>query len=70
LLVEYEQSTKSNVFKDKRIGEMDPSLSKEDKALLRYQVHQLVLSFFFSQFLFSPLCCWKKEKNVEKAIYL
>ncbi len=37
LLVEYHASKKDNVFKDRRFGEDDPSLSLEEKMLLRFQ---------------------------------
>ncbi|KAM3575098.1 hypothetical protein VYU27_003012 [Nannochloropsis oceanica] len=37
LLVEYNASKKVNVFKDRRFGEDDPSLSLEEKMLLRFQ---------------------------------
>jgi len=37
LLVEYNASKKDNVFKDRRFGEDDPSLSLEEKMLLRFQ---------------------------------
>ncbi|KAL6577748.1 hypothetical protein OROMI_010076 [Orobanche minor] len=37
LLKEYEQSTKSSVFVDKRIGEQDEGLAEFDKAILRSQ---------------------------------
>jgi len=37
LLVEYRASKKDNVFKDRRFGEDDPTLSLEEKMLLRFQ---------------------------------
>ena len=37
LLVEYKASKKDNVFKDRRFGEDDPSLSLEEKMLIRFQ---------------------------------
>ncbi|QHO20795.1 Nucleolar protein [Arachis hypogaea] len=38
LLKEYEHSTKSSVFEDKRIGEGDEALDEFGKAILRTQV--------------------------------
>jgi len=37
LLVEYKNLNRANAFVDKRVGEMDDTISKEDKALMRYQ---------------------------------
>ena len=37
LLVEYNNLNRANAFVDKRVGELDDSISKEDKALMRYQ---------------------------------
>lgn len=37
LLVEYRASQKDNVFRDRRFGEGDPSMSLEEKMLLRFQ---------------------------------
>lgn len=37
LLVEYKALKKDNVFRDRRFGEDDPSLSLEEKMLLRFQ---------------------------------
>ena len=42
LLKEYEQSTKSSVFLDNRIGEQGEALPEFDKALLRSQRHRQV----------------------------
>lgn len=37
LLVEYQALKKDNVFRDRRFGEADPTLSLEEKMLLRFQ---------------------------------
>jgi hypothetical protein len=42
LLKEYEQLGKANKFVDQRIGEKDKSLSREDKALQRFQKERQV----------------------------
>ena len=46
LLKEYEQSSKSSVFVDRRIGEQDDALPEFDKGILRSQRHRQV-SFLF-----------------------
>lgn len=52
LLKEYEQSTKSSSFVDKRIGEQNEGLGEFDKAILRSQrerqVRFLTLSIKYS----------------------
>ena len=55
---EYEQSTKSSVFVDKRIGEKDDTLQEFDKAVLRLQRERQVMYFLFIifQFLFPNYC--------------
>jgi hypothetical protein len=45
LLKEYEQSGKSSVFLDKRIGEQNDELGEFDKAILRSQRERQVCSF-------------------------
>lgn len=42
MLKEYEQSTKSSQFIDKRIGEQDDSLKEYEKAILRLQKERMV----------------------------
>lgn len=37
LLVEYQANKKANTFKDRRFGEGDPSLSLEERMLMRFQ---------------------------------
>ncbi|POM78999.1 Nucleolar protein [Phytophthora palmivora] len=37
---EYKARNKSNVFKDKRLGEQDPTLSMEDKMMARFQTER------------------------------
>ncbi|CAH0486823.1 unnamed protein product [Peronospora farinosa] len=38
--VEFKARNKSNVFKDKRLGEQDPTLSMEDKMMARFQTER------------------------------
>lgn len=45
LLKEYEQSAKSSVFVDKRIGEKDEALDEFGKAILRSQRERQVFLF-------------------------
>ncbi|KAL0292922.1 UNVERIFIED_CONTAM: hypothetical protein Sangu_3247700, partial [Sesamum angustifolium] len=45
LLKKYEQSTKSSVFVDKRIGEQNEGLGEFDKAILRSQRERQVRIF-------------------------
>lgn len=45
LLKEYEQSNKSSVFVDKRIGEHNDELDEFDKAIRRSQRERLVSPF-------------------------
>jgi hypothetical protein len=42
LLKEFEESAKSSVFHDRRIGETDDALPEFDKAVLRQQRERLV----------------------------
>lgn len=42
LLVELKQSGKANVFKDQRLGEKNPSLSAEEKAIQRFALERKV----------------------------
>ncbi|KAG8070832.1 hypothetical protein GUJ93_ZPchr0006g44998 [Zizania palustris] len=43
LLMEFEQSAKSSVFQDRRIGERDETLPEFDKAILRQQREHMPL---------------------------
>lgn len=51
LLKEYEQSTKSSTFIDKRIGEQNEGLEEFDKAILRSQRERQVRLLRFHTFL-------------------
>lgn len=46
LLKEFEQSAKSSVFHDRRIGERDETLPEYDKAILRQQREHMVCAAY------------------------
>lgn len=48
MLKEYEQSTKSTVFVDKRIGEQNDDLGEFEKAIMRSQRERQVVSFLLT----------------------
>lgn len=52
LLKEYEESGKSSVFLDKRIGEQNEQLGEFDKAIIRSQRERQVLKIYTTDYLF------------------
>jgi len=52
LLKEYEESGKSSVFLDKRIGEQNEQLGEFDKAIIRSQRERQVLKIYTIDYLF------------------
>ena len=52
LLKEYEESGKSSVFMDKRIGEQNEQLGEFDKAIIRSQRERQVLKIYTIDYLF------------------
>ncbi|PKA45808.1 Outer envelope protein 61, chloroplastic [Apostasia shenzhenica] len=67
LMKEYEESSKSSKFIDRRLGEKDDTLQEFDKAILRLQrqrQHLSAISWFCRTYTFC--CCELKEKRARK----